>query len=51
MADEYDRLYGYWYEPVAKVIARHLDLGPADRLVDIGAGTAGVANQLWKIAS
>lgn len=51
MADNYDQLYGYWYEPVAEVIASHLDLVPTDKLVDIGAGTGGVAHRLWKKAS
>ena len=50
LADNFDKFYGYWYEPTAEVIARYLDLVPTDKLADIGAGTAGIAHSLWRIA-
>ena len=50
IAEKYDEYMFYWYEPIAQLVARHLDLKPDDRVADIGGGTGGVAHRLWKIA-
>ena len=50
IAEKYDDYMFYWYEPITKVVVKHLDIKPEDRVADVGAGTAGVAHRLWKRA-
>ena len=48
IADNFDKFYRFWYDPMAEIVAKYLDLKPTDRVADIGAGTGGVAHSLWK---
>ena len=50
IAEKYDNYMFYWFEPMAELAVKHLDIKPDDRVADVGAGTAGVAHRLWKRA-
>ena len=49
IAKNYDDLYGFWYEPMAKALIPLLKLSPHDKIADIGGATGGVAERIGSL--
>ena len=47
IAEHFDDLYNFMYGPLAELAIQHLQIKPTDKVLDIGAGTGGVAQELW----
>ena len=50
LAEHYDSLYAYVNEKTSEIVIQWLSLTPDDRLADIGGGTGGVSESIWKSA-
>ncbi len=52
IAEQYDDLYDFWYDPLAQLTIPLLDLNSSDeiRLADIGGGTGGLAESIYKLS-
>ena len=52
IAEHYDDLYDFWYEPLARLTIPLLDLDRGDdvRVADIGGGTGALAESIYKLS-
>lgn len=51
IAERYDEMYDFMYGPLAELAIQHLQIKSTDKVLDVGAGTGGVAHEIWMRAS